>query len=69
MTTGDQKPGATSVDRLTIDMNVARDFLDSRRSGHQAATELFALNGRGIELAIGPQGQLLDAPEGNCAAN
>lgn len=51
-------------DLLTIDMNVARDFLDERRLGHQAAVELFALNGSEVELAIGPQGQLLDAPEG-----
>jgi hypothetical protein len=64
MTAGDQRIDTLSVDRLTIDMNVARDFLDSRRSGHQAATELFALNGRDVELAIGPQGQLLDAPGG-----
>jgi hypothetical protein len=64
MKTADQDTGAPSVDRLTIDMNVARDFLDPSRRGHQAAMELFALNGGDVELAIGPQGQLLDAPEG-----
>jgi hypothetical protein len=65
MSAGDQKNSeGASVDRLTIDLNVARDFLDPRRSGHQAAVELFALNGKEVELAIGPQGRLLDAPDG-----
>lgn len=49
---------------LTIDLNVARDFLDPRRNGHRAAVELFALNGEAVELAIGPQGRRVDAPEG-----
>jgi hypothetical protein len=64
MSQGGEQGESTQVDRLTIDLNVARDFLDSRRIGHQAAVELFALNGGEVELAIGPQGQLLDAPEG-----
>ncbi len=50
---------------LTIDMTVARDFLDPKRSGHLEAKELFALNGNEVRLAIGPQGQRLDAPDGD----
>lgn len=47
--------------RLTIDVNVVRDFLDSRRDGHKLATELFARNGSDIDLAIATQGNQLDA--------
>jgi hypothetical protein len=59
----------SDTDLLTIDLNVARDFLGELRAGHQAAIELFALNGTKVELAIGPQGQLLDAPDGRLRGN
>lgn len=45
---------------LTIDLNIARDYLDPRRRHHEDAVALFALNGDSIELAIGPHGLLLD---------
>jgi hypothetical protein len=48
-------------ERLTIDVNVVRDFLDPRRDGHSAAVELFDLARRGeVELATAPQGYRLD---------
>lgn len=47
--------------RLTIDVNVVRDLLDSRRDGHKHAAELFARNGSDIDLAIAAQGHRLDA--------
>lgn len=47
--------------RLTIDVNVVRDFLDPRRDGHKLATELFAQNGSDIDIAIAAQGHQLDA--------
>lgn len=46
--------------RLTIDVNVVRDLLDSGREGHKLATELFARNGSDIDLAIAAQGYQLD---------
>ncbi len=46
-------------------MTVARDFLDPKRSGHLEAKELFGLKGSEVELANGPQGQRLDAPDGD----
>jgi Fe-S oxidoreductase len=55
--------------RLTIDINVARDFMDSRRPNHDEARALFALNRSEVELAIGPQGRLLDAPNGQLAGD
>lgn len=38
--------------RLTIDVNIVRDFLESHRDGHKLAVELFARNGSDVELAI-----------------
>lgn len=47
--------------RLTIDVNIVRDFVDPRRDGHKLATELFARNGSDVDLAIAAQGHRLDA--------
>src|SRR5215218_1738905 len=46
---------------LTIDLNIARDFLEPKRAHHQEAVALFELNGSSVELAMGPQGTLVDA--------
>ncbi|HKD33416.1 MAG TPA: hypothetical protein VKB73_08095 [Gaiellaceae bacterium] len=57
----------TPPERLTIDVNVARDDLDRDRPGHRDAVELFDLARRGeVELATAPQGYRLDV-EGNLA--
>jgi hypothetical protein len=56
-----------SPDRLTIDVTVARDYLDSRRSRHADALALFELARSGeLELAAAPQGYRLDV-EGDLA--
>lgn len=47
--------------RLTIDVNVARDFLDAARPGHGDAVELFRLaRERVVDLAAAPQGYAID---------
>jgi hypothetical protein len=56
-----------SPDRLTIDVTVARDYLDPDRDGHRLAAALFELARRGaVELATAPQGYRLDV-EGDLA--
>lgn len=51
----------TRSERLTIDVNIARDFLESTRSGHADAVVLFRLARDGlVELAFAPQGYALD---------
>lgn len=48
-------------EQLTIDINIARDYLDSRRRGHVDAVVLFDLARSGfVELATAPQGYRLD---------
>jgi integrase len=48
-------------ERLTIDVSVARDYLDESREGHTEAATLFELARKGqIELATAPQGYRLD---------
>jgi hypothetical protein len=50
-----------SGERLTIDVTVARDYLDARRAGHSDAVALFELARSGeVELATAPQGYRLD---------
>jgi len=57
----------TSPERLTIDVTVARDVLDSKRNGHADALALFELAQRGeVELITAPQGYRLDV-EGELA--
>jgi len=47
---------------LTIDVNVARAYLDERESGHEAACELFDRARRGVvELAWASSGYIFDA--------
>jgi hypothetical protein len=54
-------------ERLTIDVTVARDFLDPERDGHAAALALFELaRGGEVELITAPQGYGLDV-EGELA--
>jgi hypothetical protein len=56
------------TERLTIDVNVARDYLEPDRDGHREAVVLFDLAQRGeVELATAPQGYRLDV-EGDLAA-
>jgi hypothetical protein len=51
-----------SPERLTIDVTVARDFLDAGRAGHPSAMQLFELFRAGkVEIAAAPQGYRLDA--------
>ena len=52
---------AKKPELLTLDLNIARDFLDHGRAHHAEAVSLFELNGTAVELAMGPQGTLLDA--------
>ena len=48
-------------ERLTIDVNIARDYLCAARLGHSHALELFQLAHDGlVELAGAPQGYRLD---------
>src|SRR5919198_4776137 len=48
-------------ERLTIDVTVARDYLDRRRDRHSLAIELFELARHGaVELSTAPQGNRLD---------
>ncbi len=48
-------------ERLTIDVNIARDYLEPRRRGHADAVVLFCLARNGVvELATAPQGYRLD---------
>jgi hypothetical protein len=55
-------------ERLTIDLNVAWDYLDLARPGGAAALVLFELARRGeVELVLAPQGHRLDA-DGDLAA-
>lgn len=50
---------------VTIDMTVARDFIDGRRLRHALAVELFRLHReRSIELALAPQGHRSDLSPG-----
>lgn len=54
-------------ERLTIDVTVARDFVDDRRDRHANAVALFELARRGeVELITAPQGYRLDV-EGELA--
>jgi hypothetical protein len=56
-----------SAELLTIDVTVARDYLDPRRAGHINAATLFELARQGeIELTTAPQGYRLDV-EGDLA--
>ena len=49
------------IERITIDVTVARDYQDSKRRRHAQALELFELARQGsIELSIAPQGYRLD---------
>lgn len=51
----------TPPERLTIDLTVARDFLEPARERHLVAQELFALaRRRVVELTVAPQGLRLD---------
>jgi hypothetical protein len=51
-----------SPERLTIDVTVARDYLDERREGHADAAAVFELARRGeVDIATAPQGYRLDA--------
>jgi hypothetical protein len=55
-------------ERLTIDANVALDYLRPKRAGHDHAVALFELARRGeVELATAPQGYRLDARQGDLA--
>jgi hypothetical protein len=48
-------------EHLTIDVTVARDYLDPERDGHPYAVALFRLARRGeVELSTAPQGYRLD---------
>jgi hypothetical protein len=59
--------GVSAPERLTIDVTVARDYLDSEREGHRQAVTLFELARKGeVELAAAPQGYRLDV-EGDLA--
>lgn len=52
----------TAPERLTIDVTVARDYVDLCRPRHARALELFELARQGsIELSTAPQGYRLDA--------
>jgi hypothetical protein len=49
------------TERLTIDVTVARDYVDPLRPRHARAIELFELARRGaVELSTAPQGYRLD---------
>lgn len=51
----------TPTERLTIDLTVARDLDDPRRSRHSQAVDLLALSHSGeVELELAPQGFRLD---------
>lgn len=56
------------MERLSIDMTVALDFLDPGRVRHTQALALFALAESGeVELILAPQGHRDDAPMGRLA--
>jgi len=56
MLTGPEKP-----EQLTIDVNIARDYLDQKRRDHNYALKLFKLARIGVvELATAPQGYRFD---------
>lgn len=52
-----------TVELLTIDFNIAWDYLRPSREHHDDAVSLFELNGEAVELAMAPQGRRLDADE------
>jgi hypothetical protein len=55
------KPHEKTPQRLTIDVNIARDHHDTARPGHGEALELFRLARTGlVELATAPQGYRID---------
>lgn len=57
-----------SVERLSIDITVALDFLDASRARHAEALLLFALADSGeVEMILAPQGRRDDAPTGQLA--
>lgn len=58
------RPPGMPVERLTVDTNVARDYLEVHRREHETAVVLFNLASAGhVEIALAPQAFRLDHAE------